>query len=200
MRETSTSRKAMLFAGAVAASLALAGCGASGSEAVSGSPAGPGMMVGASGYHSSTLTCRAPKDLPGHVVNVTLGDMGMTQMMSGTAPLGRHMMLRAAPRALVAGRVSLVAINRGWRAHELVVLPLAADERAGQRVPGTDGKVDEAGSLGEASTSCGAGTGEGVRAGTVGWITLDLAPGRYELVCNLRNHYANGMHHELDVS
>ena len=25
------------------------------------------------------------------------------------------------------------------------------------------------------------------------------APGRYELVCNLKNHYANGMHHELDV-
>jgi uncharacterized cupredoxin-like copper-binding protein len=34
----------------------------------------------------------------------------------------------------------------------------------------------------------------------VGWTTIDLRPGRYELVCNLRNHYANGMHQELDVS
>ncbi|MDQ1643312.1 MAG: hypothetical protein QOJ90_2663, partial [Actinomycetota bacterium] len=128
------------------------------------------------------------------------GDMGMTQMMSGTAPLGQHMMLRAAPRTLHAGRVTLVATNQGWRTHELVVLPLAAGKRAGQRVLGTDGKVDEAGSLGEASTSCGAGIGKGVRAGTVGWITLNLAPGRYELVCNLRNHYANGMHEEIAVA
>ena len=71
---------------------------------------------------------------------------------------------------------------------------------AGQRVPGADGKVDEAGSLGEASASCAAGSGKGITAGAVGWTTLTLAPGRYELVCNLKNHYANGMHQELDVS
>jgi len=110
------------------------------------------------------------------------------------------MMLRAAPRTLAAGQVSLVATNRGWRSHELVVLPLAAGQRAGQLVPGADGKVDERGSLGEASTSRGAGTGEGIAAGRVGWITLTFAPGRYELVCNLRNHYANGMHQEIRVN
>jgi hypothetical protein len=33
------------------------------------------------------LTCTAPPGLPGGAVNVTLGDMGMTQMMGGTAPL-----------------------------------------------------------------------------------------------------------------
>jgi hypothetical protein len=43
------------------------------------------------------------------------------------------------------------------------------------------------------------GTGEGIRAGTVGWTTLTLAAGGYELVCNLRNHYANGMHQEFLV-
>jgi uncharacterized cupredoxin-like copper-binding protein len=44
------------------------------------------------------------------------------------------------------------------------------------------------------------GTGEGIRAGTVGWTTLTLAAGRYELVCNLRNHYANGMHQQFLVT
>jgi uncharacterized cupredoxin-like copper-binding protein len=31
-------------------------------------------------------------------------------------------------------------------------------------------------------------------------VTLHLAPGRYELVCNEKNHYARGMFTELDVS
>jgi uncharacterized cupredoxin-like copper-binding protein len=30
-------------------------------------------------------------------------------------------------------------------------------------------------------------------------VTLELHPGRYELVCNLTNHYADGMHRELVV-
>lgn len=88
----------------------------------------------------------------------------------------------------------------GWRTHEMVVLPLALAQAAGHRVTGADGKVDETGSLGEASASCAAGTGEGIKAGTVGWVTSNLAPGRYELVCNIRNHYANGMHQLFVVS
>ena len=194
---------------AATASLALAGCtsgnapgpGMMGGGSVTSSNApGPGMMGGGSVYHYSKLTCTAPPDLPGRTVNVTLGDMGMTQMMGGTAPLGVHMMLRAAPAAVAAGKVSLVAANMGWRTHELVILPLSAGESAGQRDPGPDGKVDEAGSLGEASASCGAGAGDGIRAGTVSWTTLTLAPGRYDLVCNLPNHYADGMHQEILVT
>ena len=76
----------------------------------------------------------------------------------------------------------------------------AGGQSAGQKVPGPDGKVDEAGSLGEASTSCGAGAGDGIQAGTVSWTTLTLAAGRYELVCNLPNHYADGMHQEIQVT
>ena len=158
-----------------------------------GGGTGPG-----AGYRFSALACAAPPDLPGTTVTVTLADMGMTQMMGGTA--GAHMMLRAAPATVPAGKVSLVAENRGWRTHELVILPLAAGGQADQRAPGPDGTVDEKASLGEASASCGAGAGEGIRAGTVSWITLTLAPGRYELICNLPNHYADGMYQELQVT
>jgi uncharacterized cupredoxin-like copper-binding protein len=194
---------------AATGSLTLAGCTSSnargpgmmgGGSVTSSNAPGPGMMGGGSGYHYSRLTCTAPPDLPGRTVNVTLGDMGITQMMGGIAPLGVHMMLRAAPAAVAAGKVSLVAANMGWRTHELVILPLSAGESAGQRDSGPDGKVDEAGSLGEASASCGAGAGDGIRAGTVSWTTLTLAPGRYELVCNLPNHYADGMHQEILVT
>ncbi|MEO7980642.1 MAG: hypothetical protein ABI807_07105 [Sporichthyaceae bacterium] len=185
----------------VVASLVLAACGAGGNaQSGTGSQSGHGMMGGASGYHFSKVSCPAPGALPGQLVTVRLGDMGMTRMRGGTAALGERMMLRAAPRAFAAGTVSLVATNRGWRTHELVVLPLAAGQRAGQRPVHADGEVDEEGDLGEASASCSAGIGEGIRAGTVGWTTLTLAPGRYELVCNLRNHYANGMHQEIRVT
>jgi len=151
------------------------------------------------GYRYSTLTCSAPV-LPGSVVSVTLADMGMMAIATGTAPLGVHMMLQATPASIPAGQVSLVASNVGWRTHELVVLPLSGGQAAGARAAGADGKVDEASSLGEASNPCAGGSGDGISARSVGWVTLTLAPGRYELVCNLANHYADGMHTELDVT
>jgi uncharacterized cupredoxin-like copper-binding protein len=110
------------------------------------------------------------------------------------------MRLVARPATVRAGAVSLLLHNVGTRTHELVVLPLAAGTPAGARAVGADGRVDEAGSLGEASRSCRSGSGDGVKAGATGWVTLTLAPGRYELVCNLKNHYPNGMYAELDVT
>ena len=34
---------------------------------------------------------------------------------------------------------------------------------------------------------------------SVRWVTIALTPGRYELLSNLQNHYADGMYAELDV-
>ena len=166
---------------------------------------GPGMMGGSGGpdspgYSYSRLTCAAPGSVPGQAVRVVLADMGMNQMMGGVAPMGARMMLRATPGTVSSATISLVAQNMGWRTHELVILPLTGGERAGQRVPGADGKVNESGSLGEASASCAPGSGEGIAAGAIGWTTATLAPGRYELVCNLANHYSDGMWQELDVA
>ncbi len=152
------------------------------------------------GYHFARANCAAPRSLPGHVLNVTLADMGMTQMMGGTAPMGAHMMLRISAVTVPAGQVSLVASNLGWRTHELVILKLAAGAATGRRVPATNGKVSETGSLGEASRSCGSGRGDGITSGSAGWTTLTLTPGRYELFCNLPNHYGDGMYAQLTVT
>ena len=157
-------------------------------------------MGSGAGYHFARLTCSAPQSLPGRIVNVTLADMGMTRMMGGTAPLGAHMMLRISPATIPAGQISVVASNIGWRTHELVILRLAARAAAGQRVPSVDGKVAETGSLAEASHRCGSGTGDGITSGTVSWTTVTLPPGRYELICNLPNHYADGMYQQLVVT
>jgi uncharacterized cupredoxin-like copper-binding protein len=189
---------------AALAGLALAGCGSlssNGSRMMGdgGQSTGAGMMSGARGYHFTRTTCTPPRSLPGRVIDVTLADRGMTRMMGDTAPMGAQMMLRTSTATVSAGQISLVAANRGWRTHELVILKLAAEATAGRRVPASDGKVAEISSLGEASRSCGRGTGDGITSGSVGWTTLTLAPGRYELVCNLPNHYADGMYEQLVV-
>ena len=142
---------------------------------------------------TGTAACNLPS-LPGQGVQVVLADMGGGSMMGG------RMMLRAAPQAVHSGTLSLLAFNRGVRVHELVVLPLGSDATAGARPVGADNAVDETGSLGEASRSCGAGHGDGIRPGQAGWVTLTLRPGRYELLCNQPGHYAAGMFGELDVN
>ena len=36
--------------------------------------------------------------------------------------------------------------------------------------------------------TCGAGEGDRIAPGTMGWTTLSLTPGRYELFCNIAGH------------
>jgi uncharacterized cupredoxin-like copper-binding protein len=188
-----------------AAAVALVGSAA----VVVGANGGAGMM-GASqrsrtGMMGDTTASCAPANLPGTTVHVRLANMGGAMMGSGgmmgrgtTAPPG--MMRVATDRLSVpAGRVSLVAANVGNMTHELIVLPLATGQAVGTRTIGADNRVSEAGSLGEGSRSCGAGAGDGIAAGSTGWVTLQLRPGRYELVCNITGHYRAGMYTELDV-
>jgi uncharacterized cupredoxin-like copper-binding protein len=153
--------------------------------------------------------CTVPS-LPGEVVSVNLNDMQAMMGRSGGGPMmGQNdwrlfrpgmMRVTASPAAVAPGVVSLRVANTGYLKHELVVLALSAGQQIGTRAPGADGKVDEAGSLGEASASCAAGTGGGIAASSLGWVTVSLAPGRYELLCNLPGHYAGGMYTELDVA
>lgn len=177
--------------------------------AMRGGGYGAGMMGGQAAGNGSTwggpmmsggLTCTAPAELPGSTVTVALVDMSMMGAGTDPAPLGIPMRLHTSATTVPAGQVSFVAQNMARRTHELVILPLAPGEQPGTRATGSDGEIDETGSLGEASNPCGEGAGDGLTAGTTGWVTLTLAPGRYELICNEANHYANGMWAELDVT
>jgi uncharacterized cupredoxin-like copper-binding protein len=154
-----------------------------------------GATAGGFRHHNSAYGpggCSAPA-LPGSAVNVVLSDMGVGMMGGG----GRRS-LSSDPRWVVAGRVSFVARNVGGLVHELVVLPLA-DGSPGIRKTGSDNKVDESASLGEASKSCSDGVGSGLVPGSIGWITVTLTAGRYELVCDMPGHYASGMYDVLTV-
>lgn len=164
------------------------------------------------GSAAAGRSCAAPP-LHGATVTVELVDMRamMRQgsMMGGSAMMSQGdwrqfrpgmMRVTTSSTSVAHGTVSLIAANTGYLTHELVVLPLTAGQPPGARVPGADGKVPETGSLGEASASCDGGAGDGIAAGSTGWVTLTLPVGRYELVCNLPGHYASGMYTELDIT
>ncbi len=145
--------------------------------------------------------CAAP-NLPGTVVNVTLMNSGGPMMGNGSmmgGARGGMMRLTATPSTVGAGQVSFVATNMGSLNHELLIVPLSGNQIVGTRPIQSDGTVDETGSLGEASNTCGAGAGEGIAPGSSSWVTMTLAPGRYELLCNLPGHYAAGMYTQITV-
>ena len=185
-----------LLAGSVAGTVAWARADLTRASAGSNGSVGTAPRLGGArpqgGLMGGGVSTSVP-DLPGTTVQVTAVDMG--------SMMGRARMRLVVDRANApAGTVSLVLSNVGFTVHELVVLPLADGRQAGTRAVGADQKVDETGSLGEASRTGAAGAGDGVEPGTAGWVSLDLPAGRYELVCNLPGHYAAGMYAELSVS
>lgn len=148
-----------------------------------------------------TASCSAP-NLTGAVVNVSLSNSGGTMMGGpgfGNGVQGGMMRLTVDTASVPHGVVSFVATNLGSVNHELVILPLPTNEIVGTRTLRADSTIDEAASIGEASNTCGAGTGEGIAPASSSWTTVTLAPGRYELVCNLPGHYAAGMYTQFTV-
>jgi len=184
---------ALVSSGAVAVgAVGLSSSGPAGVRALV-SPDGQGLVSGSRGA--------VPK-LPGRVVNVSLTNMGGPMMGGqGSSMMGGGAMSLNADQASVPhGTVSFLVTNAGSIDHEMVVLPLSTSQGPGARPIGGNTKIDEAGSLGEASKTGGAGAGDGITPGASGWVTLNLAPGHYELACNLPRHYSAGMYTDLTVT
>lgn len=175
---------------------------------------GPARPVGAFPDGPQAPASCATPTLRGTVVDVTVTDMGamMGPGMMRPGMMGAHywqdgnlwpgmgiMRISVVPSVVPAGPVSLRIHNTGALTHEVVVLPLPAGQYPGQRAIAADGKVNESGSVGEASRTCGADDGDGIAAGSTGWTTVTLPTGRYELLCNIAGHYGAGMWAELDT-
>ena len=173
----------------------------------------PGYAISPMSAHARSADSNRPDgaadatpNLPGTIVRVSLTSMGGSAMgraggaMHGGGMRGGGMQLSADRASVAHGTMSFLATNEARVDHELVVMPLLAGQAAGNRTVGADNAIDEASSLGEASQTNGAGAGDGIRPSASGWVTLTLAPGHYELVCNLPGHYGAGMYTELDVT
>jgi uncharacterized cupredoxin-like copper-binding protein len=90
-----------------------------------------------------------------------------------------------------AGKVKLSTVNTGQLPHELVLAKTNADPS--QLPTKANGEVNEEklNSPGEVPD---------VAAGTTKHGTVNLAPGRYVMFCNLPGHYAAGMYGTLTVN
>lgn len=95
-----------------------------------------------------------------------------------------------APRHLHAGEVQLTVRNKGPDAHELILV------RSDDPLPlrGDGSTVDE-----ETLKRATVGMLEAGEPGGSRRLRVHLAPGRYELFCNMAGHYQGGMHARLVV-
>ena len=125
------------------------------------------------------------------VVNVSLTDSGepMGRGKGGYSASAMH--VRTDQATVPHGTVTFRVTNSGVIEHEMLILPLGDSQSIGTRPFGGDAKVDEAGKLHEASHS---------EPKVVRSVTLTLAAGRYELVCNHPGHYVSGMYTLLTVT
>jgi uncharacterized cupredoxin-like copper-binding protein len=86
-----------------------------------------------------------------------------------------------------AGKVTFVVRNTGTVEHELLVIPWP---KAG-KLSIAHFRADEGASLGEVSE---------LKPGKTGRVTVELAPGRYLLICNLSGHYQLGMQASIEAA
>ena len=92
--------------------------------------------------------------------------------------------------SVAAGKVTFRVKNAGTVVHSMVVIKTNLDEAKLPADPKDAGKVDERGSAGA--------TGQ-LEKGVSKDLTLDLAAGKYVLVCNEPAHYIVGMHIAFSV-
>jgi len=120
--------------------------------------------------------------------NMTGGEMptdfkyGTPNLDLAKAPMG----MKLSPDTAAAGPVTFNVTNVSkTTVHEMIVM-YRADASAPLPYLNDENRVDEdkAGDKGEVSE---------LDAGKSGSLTVDLAPGKYVLICNVPGHYAAGM-------
>ncbi len=123
------------------------------------------------------------------ISDVAGGNASSTNMVTGYE---REWKVVADHKTIKAGEVTFTFTNQGSIQHELLVI--RTDLPVGQIPIGADGKFDEANpkaiNVGE--------SGE-YDAGKTSTFKVKLDPGKYQLVCNIPNHYKNGMHISFTV-
>jgi uncharacterized cupredoxin-like copper-binding protein len=146
---------------------------------------------------AAMLTGAAPA-IAAEVIKVQLADSGAMEMPTGLGmgSAGADMSkatfkIILEPATVKAGEVTFEAINTSKElVHEMLVAPLPADGTLPYDTGDGTVSEDAAASLGEVEELDPAASGE---------LTLDLAPGKYAVFCNVPGHYDAGMWTVLDV-
>jgi len=122
------------------------------------------------------------------------GSAGTSGSASAVTATESEFSIKLSTNSVHGGNVGIKVQNTGKANHELVVFRTDLNEAS--LPPGPDGRVDEK-APGVTHLDPEA---EGVLPDKNKSITVDLAPGRYVVVCNLPGHYAQGMHAVLNVT
>lgn len=122
-------------------------------------------------------------------VTVTTGGEGTPVAVEAGDISDTEQYLTPEPTSVPAGPTTFTFTNAGNREHEMVVL--ATDTPADQLEVNAEDKVSEDDSLGEVPET---------PEGETGTITLDLEAGNYVLVCNIAEHYGQGMYAAFTVN
>ncbi|MGC8481927.1 MAG: hypothetical protein ACP5PJ_10295 [Acidimicrobiales bacterium] len=144
---------------------------------------------------SGSIAHCAPVSTASTVVEVGIFNKGGVMIGGG----GSTLQMTANPTTAPPGPITFIATNYGDGYHELLIFPMPA-EGVVTRYVGGNGKMIESQLLGEVSNSCGAGAGNGIAPGSVGWVTLTLPRGTYELLCDVPRHHTDGMFMKFTVS
>ena len=111
----------------------------------------------------------------------------ITVVLNDTKGLDGPMTIVVSPKTVAAGRIAFTVKNAGTIKHEIFLVATNGKEL----IPGVDGKVSVTGTVFSILD---------IPAGATRGVTLDVEAGTYELLCNLKDHYANGMHVPFEVT
>lgn len=155
--------------------------GAKPSRSFEGSEGGNRMPVESAGAAANEPEVQATAPAPtvaGTTVDVELGEDG------------GQLFVRSSLAEVAAGTVTFAVANTGAMPHELVVLK--TDTPADKLPEGDGGKAKEPGRIAYVPTLA-----PGAKAA---YITLDLEPGNYVLLCNVPGHYGLGQYTAFTVT
>jgi len=101
----------------------------------------------------------------------------------------QNMYMNVDPATVPAGMVTFTIVNEGVKKHEFVIMStdvMVAD----LKVEGDEVVEDDYSVVGEV---------EDLAGGDTATLTVDLEPGHYALICNLKGHFRMGMSSDFTV-
>jgi uncharacterized cupredoxin-like copper-binding protein len=169
-------KRMWVMVGVVVLSLAAAACGGGGGDVAKSGGASLAGQANVSQANASQANAGQAGASKVSTVSITLKDFSITPSVA----------------SLPAGRVTFQASNKGPSEHEFVVLKTSL---APKTLPLEKGAITE-----DAKGIESVGEVEGLLSGKTKSTTIELAPGRYLLVCNIPGHYLAGMVTPFTVS
>ncbi|HEY9601939.1 MAG TPA: cupredoxin domain-containing protein [Allocoleopsis sp.] len=155
---------------------ALAAC-SSNQTAEQSSPNNAASSPNAASSSSASSSLKSSQSAKSTKVNATVKEMAI-QLSSTTVP---------------AGLVEFVVKNTGKEPHEFVVLK---NDLKGKKLPMKGDKLDEDAkglkNMGEIET-------DKLKSGATETLKVNLTPGQYLIICNIKDHFKKGMKTELTV-